>query len=711
MMRSLFSGISGLKGHQTRMDVVGHNISNVNTTGFKASRVTFADTLYQTTSGSSAPQGNLGGINPKQIGLGANVASIDTVFGDASVQGTGKNTDVALAGNGLFMVKNNSGTYYTRSGAFEFDANGNYVMSGNGSFVQGWMARENGELVTTEQPGNITIKAGKSMQPQMTTSATYLNNLNADTKGYEIASIIAKYKDGTQKSLASYKQGNVGVMSLGTDKGRSVTLDDDVADYKFTTNDHLCVPGATKGRALFKTTVTSLNPNGHNIGLTLKKNPDSFSIQQQNGTTFSDIEFDVNTGGPYSIGQNFTITGEIDKNGVTTHGSDPGVTELTLKNAKILNPDGTVLKTLTNKVKVKVPPPKDFTYQDGDTPKFGMSISKMEAEEKVKVATPNTYSNGAKLDGNECTSMASSANFAATKRYVVTKNDQEYIYRGRLNGDDGKVKSVTRTSKEEESVTLTMKDGQVFTAATNGEYKVGGMYYPPSVTTFTVYDSLGGAHSVPLTFRKTGANEWDMNLGSSDTYTYKEKNGMEVTATLTKTKLKFDQTGRYVSGDATVSMTYKREGEEEPKTHKVTVSLGALTQYNGSSTIKAESDGNAEGVLKSVSIDKTGTITGVYSNGKIKAEAQLAVAQFNNPAGLTRAGGNFFEISNNSGAANVKTAADLGCTITPSALEMSNVDIADQFSDMIVTQRGFQANSKTITVGDEMLETLINMKR
>lgn len=706
MMRSLFSGISGLKGHQTRMDVVGHNISNVNTVGYKASRVTFADTLYQTTSGASAPQGNLGGINPKQIGLGANVASIDTIFGDASVQGTGKNTDVALAGNGLFMVKNNSGTYYTRSGAFEFDANGNYVMSGNGSFVQGWMARENGELVTTEQPGNITIKAGKSMQPQMTTSATYLNNLNADTKGYEIASIVAKYKDGTQKSLASYKQGAVGVMSLGTDKNKTVTLDDDVADYKFTTNDALA------DRALFKTTVTSLDPNGKNIGLTFKNDNGSYSIGVVNGTSLDNVEFDMNSGGPYSIGQKYYLTGTIDTNGVTTSGSTPGVTELTLKNAKIVDAAGNTVKALTGKtIKAKVPTPPDFNYADGDTPKFGMTISKMEAEKDVKVATPNTYSNGAKLDENECTTTVTSTEFAPGQRYVVTEQNQEYIYKGRHNGDDGIVKNVQRDSKKEESVTLTMKDGQVFTGAVNGEYKVGGMYYPPSVTTFTVYDSLGGAHSVPLTFRKTGANEWDMSLGGSDTYTYKEKNGMEVTATLTKTTLKFDQTGRYISGDATVSMTYKREGEEEPKTHKVTVSLGALTQYSGSSTIKAESDGNAEGVLKNVTIDNTGTITGVYSNGKIKAEAQLAIAQFNNPAGLTRAGGNFFQLSNNSGAANVKTATDFACTITPSALEMSNVDIADQFSDMIVTQRGFQANSKTITVGDEMLETLINMKR
>lgn len=693
MMRSLFSGISGLKGHQTRMDVVGHNISNVNTTGFKASRVTFADTLYQTTSGSSAPQGNLGGINSKQIGLGANVASIDTIFGDASVQGTGKNTDVALAGNGLFMVKNNSGTYYTRSGAFEFDANGNYVMSGNGSFVQGWMARENGELVTTEQPGNITIKAGKSMQPQMTTSATYLNNLNADTKGYEIASIVAKFEDGTQKAVPNYSSGSIGEITLGLTNG-DVKLDEN-AEYKFTTGDNV------QGKALFGTKVTALEAKGTGKEVTVTYQGDKkdvYDVQEITGagtpppTKPFMIKHDTGT---HAIGDKLGIEGTIEPNGVTTNGTEPGVTVLKVKLTKPASMVGKI-------VQIKVPNPASFSYVDNQTVKFNLNATKLEGQPGAKIHTENAYSDGKELDANEAT---------AADPYTVTEKKQSYVYKGRLDSSDGTVKRVDRTVKQPTEVTLTMKNGQVFTGAVNGEYKVGGMYYPPSVTTFTVYDSLGGAHSVPLVFRKTGANEWDMSLGGSDTYTYKEANGMEVTATLTKTTLKFDQTGRYVSGDATVSMTYKREGEEEPKQHKVTVSLGALTQYSGSSTIKAESDGNAEGVLKSVSIDKTGTITGVYSNGKIKAEAQLAVAQFNNPAGLTRSGGNLFETSNNSGAANVKTATDLGCTITPSALEMSNVDIADQFSDMIVTQRGFQANSKTITVGDEMLETLINMKR
>ena len=104
MMRSLFSGVSGLKNHQTRMDVVGNNISNVNTTGFKSSRANFTDMLSQTLNGASAPTDNIGGTNPKQIGLGSSVSSIDLLFTNGSVQSTGKNTDLALTGNGLFVV-------------------------------------------------------------------------------------------------------------------------------------------------------------------------------------------------------------------------------------------------------------------------------------------------------------------------------------------------------------------------------------------------------------------------------------------------------------------------------------------------------------------------------------------------------------------------------------------------------------------------------
>ena len=156
MMRSLFSGVSGLKNHQTRMDVIGNNISNVNTTGFKSSRATFTDMLSQTLSGAAAPSGNVGGVNPKQIGLGSSVSAIQTIFTNGSVQSTGKNTDLCLSSeNALFILKTTTGTAYTRNGAFEFDADGNYVQTGNGYFVQGWMAN-NGTIDTGSAVTNIT---------------------------------------------------------------------------------------------------------------------------------------------------------------------------------------------------------------------------------------------------------------------------------------------------------------------------------------------------------------------------------------------------------------------------------------------------------------------------------------------------------------------------------------------------------------------------
>ena len=142
-----------------------------------------------------------------------------------------------------------------------------------------------------------------------------------------------------------------------------------------------------------------------------------------------------------------------------------------------------------------------------------------------------------------------------------------------------------------------------------------------------------------------------------------------------------------------------------------TVDLKSLTQYSGSDTIKADYDGNAAGTLKEVNVDQSGILTGTYTNGEKRSLAQIAVAQFDNAPGLTKAGANLYTESNNSGTANIKSVSSLGLTLTPSALEMSNVDIANEFADMVVTQRGFQSNSKVITVGDEMLETVINMKR
>ena len=498
MMRSLFSGVSGLKSHQTRMDVIGNNIANVNTIGFKSSRVTFADTLYQTQTGAAAPTDTVGGTNPKQIGLGVGVASIDLLFNDASTQSTGKNTDLALSGNGLFVVsrdKDGKDKYYTRAGNFSFDADYNYVVPGSGYHVVGWNADDSGSIDTKSTPTGVKIKdTMRSMGAKATTLISYKGNMNSS------------------------------------------------------------VP---------------------------------------------------------------TIVSMTDQTGAPA--ASPAVV------------DGATIKALTLKL------------SDGTT--------------------------------------------------------------------------------------------QTVTAKSNYEYKTGNSL--PITTIANVYDSLGNLHKVPFLFTKVPGDtttnpplkydQWEVALSPSQdsggkiddfgTSTIKEDDGSFTSVTMGVKKLEFDQYGKYKTGSGSPELTLTNGAGSGPSgtgalpTMKVAVNLTSLTQYSGSDTIKADYDGNTAGTLKEINTDQSGILTGTYTNGEKRSLAQVAVAQFDNAQGLTKKGANLYTESNNSGTPNIKTVSALGLTLTPSALEMSNVDVANEFADMVVTQRGFQSNSKIITVGDEMLETVINMKR
>ncbi len=183
MMRSLFSGVSGLKNHQTRMDVVGNNISNVNTYGFKASRVTFQDMLSQMMAGASKPQENVGGVNPKQVGLGMTIASIDRLFTQGSLQTTGNQTDLAISGDGFFVVADGAKKYYTRAGTFGLDRDGNLVNPANGLKVQGWgaVANEKGEKVvnTSGTTEDIVIPVYGKIEARETSFIKYKCNLDS----------------------------------------------------------------------------------------------------------------------------------------------------------------------------------------------------------------------------------------------------------------------------------------------------------------------------------------------------------------------------------------------------------------------------------------------------------------------------------------------------------------------------------------------------
>ncbi|MDQ0175816.1 flagellar hook protein FlgE [Bacillus chungangensis] len=409
MLRSMYSGISGMRNFQTKLDVVGNNIANVNTYGFKKGRVTFQDMMSQTLSGASGAQGNRGGINPKQVGLGATIATIDIIDTQSGLQTTGRSLDLALEGDGYFLVKIGDEHYYTRDGKFGLDPATGAIVNGAGLKVQAYKVDEKGER--SRDYGDIM-----------------------------------------------------------------------------------------------------LNPNAT---LPAKKT------------------------------ENVTLTGNLSKD--ATEGS--------------------------------------------------------EIVEQIKVV-----------------------------------------------------------------------------------------------------DEKGVEHKIEVTFTKKG-NGWTMTTPAlpADPPAQPVELG----------SVEFDNNGKLTTTNPQVWKIPlpPAEGETTPRVVDIKPDVSALTGKEGASTPLVKPDGNKEGKLTSFSVGASGEISGVYSNGEVVTVGILAIAKFSNPSGLMRTGGNLLQESVNSGTPNIGIAGDGRGTIAASSLEMSNVDLSEEFTEMIVAQRGFQANTRIITTSDEILQELVNLKR
>jgi len=178
---ALFSGISGLRNHQVMLDVIGNNISNLNTIGYKASRTLFSEMFSQTRLSAFRPSGESGGINPQQIGLGASVGSIDTAFTQGNFEASGSGTDLGIAGGGFFVVKSDGRQFYTRVGNFTFDASGNMVLPGNGAVLQGKVANPDGTIPLDAKLENLKLALDKKAPAKATTLARLAGNLDSGT--------------------------------------------------------------------------------------------------------------------------------------------------------------------------------------------------------------------------------------------------------------------------------------------------------------------------------------------------------------------------------------------------------------------------------------------------------------------------------------------------------------------------------------------------
>lgn len=419
MMRALFAAIGGLRNHITYMDVVGNNIANVNTAGFKASRITFSDMMSQTIIGASAPTANRGGTNPTQIGLGMTLRGIDVIHTQGALQATGKLTDFAVQGSGFFILKDGARTFFTRDGAFDIAVSGELVNPANGFKVQGWRADSSGIVDSNTPLESIVIPFGQSIAAQESTKINFVGNFDA------------------------------------------------------------------------------------------------------------------------------------------------------------------------------------------------------------RLADTDTFS-----------------------------------------------------------------------------------------STIDVYDSLGNAHPVSLTFTKNGANTWNVTANSTSA---------EIdTVTFDIPSVVFDSNGTLTTPDPSTSPPTTLEmtvtfvtGLQQNSPIVTNIDMTAVTQFATEGQLSMIfNNGFSAGSLISFSVGPAGDITGIFSNGTNRTIGQLAMALFTNPAGLQRSGANNFEPTANSGVAIVGTPGTGGRgSIGSGVLEGSNTDLAREFTNVVMAQRGFQASSRIISTADEMLEDLVNLAR
>lgn len=221
MLQAMLAGVASIKAQQTRMNVIGNNLANINTTAYKGSRVTFQDMMSQTIRGATRPSNGLGGINPTQIGLGVTVSGTDVDNNQGSLNATNRPTDLAIQGSGYFLLSNGQNISYTRDGGFNLDMNGNLVNRATGQRLLGWPANALGEIDPTttidKDSSALVIPIGSLHSVQQTTKATFSGNLNSGAVSTDsLISQVTVYDGLGQPHLISVKFSNHQVPALGT---------------------------------------------------------------------------------------------------------------------------------------------------------------------------------------------------------------------------------------------------------------------------------------------------------------------------------------------------------------------------------------------------------------------------------------------------------------------------------------------------------------
>ncbi|MFH1514164.1 MAG: flagellar hook-basal body complex protein [bacterium] len=761
---AFYSAVAGMKSNQLRLDVIANNIANINTYGFKGSRVTFSELLSQMLSAASSPQGGRGGINPMQIGLGVKLASIDSIMGQGSIQNTGNPRDLAINGDGFFILEGEGGTRYTRAGNFMLDYNGT-LLSTEGLRVQGYngLTPDGLSINTNTTIGDIQINFGEKIAARATEEVRYRSNLNAGSNLYGTAELTSPGATGF--TLAAGTMVPIATANgAAVNDGSGTPLADSVAgnqDLLINGQEivYLWPPGWTWGDAAANAELIADAINSQSTTVYATVGGDNNLILQ---SMFGGENNDVRIGG------NNTTPGFLSSIGLTA-----GTYEAPESSSALAGRHDISLVDATNAIDTSTNPVQagaltaDFFYINDVLINYGATPATNTSAENAQVianainnaaglaVTATANSNGTitlkhDLAGeanviaieNEGTALSVTgldtlgalmtnpfpgAPGTAVDAYVIN-NGENAMISNTFTSDSGLI-SWTRTFLHEttygtqstldalmgsilgDNPALPLIPGVTLIADDLNAGQATVLTYTAfeHETSINVYDSLGKTHFLALKFKHVGENRWEWraelpeepNLMLSNASGEFEfgVHGM-ISTPNPAAPLRFTPFGA-----DTVQISLIFDGKGDP--------ISGISQFGSSTTARAEhQDGYEMGVLQTIAFDPTGVLHGGFSNGQVRSLAQIALANFNNAEGLERAGDNNFRQSSNSGIAIISTALTGGAgSIVPGALEQSNVDLANEFTEMIVSQRGFQANARVITTQDALLAEAVNLVR
>lgn len=768
MLRSLWSGVSGMQAHQVALDVESNNIANVNTAGFKYSRADFSTMVSQTRRAATIPYAGYGGINDYSVGLGTGIETTTKVFEQGSLQNTERRGDLALQGNGMFVVSNNGGysNFYSRDGAFLFDAVGNLVNT-SGFIVQGWVrdlsqlncncgSSDLNRVDSTGPVGNITIDPRLTIPAKRTQVVTGTINLTSGTKTSNIdcpspldSTSTNNYIAGGEDRIYDTKDmqheipQDMGVMF--NDAGEAMRLQEGQGvwiSYQTATAPALSIDANLPQGAI----TTNIRINGQTITWT--------NDATQNGSTHilaaqRAINNHKDTTGVEAIIQNGTIIlenknqldGDANKKNIRAEiidsangifrgqGGFAGVngnsviitTAFEYRYSKQTTPsldDGqfrttedlrTLMQHDANRVKV-------FGGDSGAYQRAAAAVAGVNDPGRV----PNAFANGStysvkvtlnssgrfELNNQDDGIKASAA--AAPGAIGNPEYDSLNIFVSAFNDANNTSNVLFKNQMRAMNTGVLVEGGQVTTTA--------GLRMATFAQTVDIYDSLGNKHQFTMQFKKESDSEWSFRIVVPEPAELIGSSAQRPNI-LEGGSITFGENGELLGVNPSSVEFKPNTGAAFPQ--NIELNFGKGGGFDGITSTAKESyatnvngDGYASGVLKGWSFDATGTLQGNFDNGQNLALAQVAIATFANYEGLQEAGSNLYIESANSGRATLGTAGTGGrAEIAASKLEMSNTDLSRGLTQLIVVQRGFQANSKSITTADQVLNTLLGLKQ